>query len=141
VTNESIRQRAAEDERFIHRVARMIFELVETERIVAEWRRFAEQTRAREDDEAAAQRELASVLVGILDESRRMAAAHVAAAAGELAKALVERRRTLEDSSEDRMGNFEIQSLMSDYNQAETLSSNVQKKRACTLNQIIQKIG
>lgn len=31
--------------------------------------------------------------------------------------------------SQDKLGNFEVQSLMSDYNEAQTLSSSVQKKR------------
>lgn len=41
--------------------------------------------------------------------------------------------------SQDRMGNFEIQRLMSAFNQAETLSSNVQKKLDDTHNAVISK--
>ncbi|HSI35817.1 MAG: hypothetical protein ACAI43_27485 [Phycisphaerae bacterium] len=41
----------------------------------------------------------------------------------------------------DRMGNFEIQRLMSAFNQAETLSSNVQKKMDDTVSGQQQKIG
>jgi hypothetical protein len=41
----------------------------------------------------------------------------------------------------DRMSNFEIQRLMSDFNQAETLSSSVQKKLDDTRNGAAQKIG
>jgi|SoiMethySBSTD1v2_1073268.scaffolds.fasta_scaffold2016656_1 hypothetical protein len=41
----------------------------------------------------------------------------------------------------DRMGNFEIQRLMSAFNQAETLASNVQKKSDDTISGIQQKIG
>jgi hypothetical protein len=40
-----------------------------------------------------------------------------------------------------RLGNFEIQRLMSQYNQAETLSSNVQKKLDDTRSGQQQKIG
>jgi hypothetical protein len=43
--------------------------------------------------------------------------------------------------SQDRLGNFEIQRLMSNYNQAETLSSNVQKKMDDTVSGQQQKIG
>lgn len=43
--------------------------------------------------------------------------------------------------SQDKLGNFEIQDLMSRYNQAETLASSVQKKKDDTANSIIQKIG
>jgi hypothetical protein len=42
--------------------------------------------------------------------------------------------------SKDKMDNFEIQSLMSDYNQAETLASSVQKKADDTNNSVIGKI-
>ena len=43
--------------------------------------------------------------------------------------------------SQDKMGNFEIQRLMSAFNQAETLSSNVQKKMDDTISGQQQKIG
>jgi hypothetical protein len=43
--------------------------------------------------------------------------------------------------AQDRMGNFEIQRLMSAFNQAETLSSNVQKKADDTVGGQQQKIG
>ena len=43
--------------------------------------------------------------------------------------------------AQDRMGNFEIQRLMSAFNQAETLSSNVQKKLDDTISGQQQKIG
>jgi hypothetical protein len=43
--------------------------------------------------------------------------------------------------AKDRMGNFEIQRLMSAFNQAETLSSNVQKKMDDTISGQQQKIG
>jgi hypothetical protein len=43
--------------------------------------------------------------------------------------------------AQDRMGNFEIQRLMSAFNQAETLSSNVQKKMDDTVSGQQQKIG
>lgn len=42
--------------------------------------------------------------------------------------------------SQDKLGNFEIQDLMSRYNQAETLSSNVMKKRDDATNSVIGKI-
>jgi len=38
-------------------------------------------------------------------------------------------------------GNFEIQRLMSSYNQAETLSSNVKKKLDDTVSAVAKKIG
>ncbi|HEV8583964.1 MAG TPA: hypothetical protein VGT02_03235 [Methylomirabilota bacterium] len=43
--------------------------------------------------------------------------------------------------AQDRMGNFEIQRLMSAFNQAETLASNVQKKMDDTISGQQQKIG
>lgn len=43
-------------------------------------------------------------------------------------------------NSQDRMGNFEIQRLMSAFNQAETLLSNVLKKTNDTANSVIGKI-
>ena len=42
--------------------------------------------------------------------------------------------------SQDRMGNFEIQRLMSTYNQAETQSSDVRKKMEETKNAVISKL-
>jgi len=42
--------------------------------------------------------------------------------------------------SQDRMGNFEIQRLMSEFNQAETQSSNVRKKLEDTKNVIVSKL-
>lgn len=41
---------------------------------------------------------------------------------------------------QDKLGNFEIQDLMSRYNQAETLASNVMKKRDDAANGLIGKI-
>ncbi len=43
--------------------------------------------------------------------------------------------------AQDKLGNFEIQDLMSQYNQAETLASSVQKKADDTNNGIAGKIG
>jgi hypothetical protein len=43
--------------------------------------------------------------------------------------------------AQDRMGNFEIQRLMSAFNQAETLSSNMQKKTDDTISGVQQKIA
>lgn len=42
--------------------------------------------------------------------------------------------------SEDKLGNFEIQDLMSQYNQAEQLATNVRKKRDETGNSVIGKV-
>jgi hypothetical protein len=42
--------------------------------------------------------------------------------------------------AQDRLGNFEIQNLMSRYNQAETLASSVQKKADDTASAVIGKI-
>lgn len=44
------------------------------------------------------------------------------------------------NKSEDKLGNFEIQDLMSQYNQAEALASNISKKRDDTSNSVIGKI-
>jgi predicted nucleic acid-binding Zn-ribbon protein len=48
--------------------------------------------------------------------------------------------RLKELESQDKMGNFEIQDLMSQFNQAETLASSVMKKRDDTANSVIGKI-
>ncbi|MEZ5891793.1 MAG: hypothetical protein R3C58_01395 [Parvularculaceae bacterium] len=56
-----------------------------------------------------------------------------------LRKAFEEKLKDLE--SEDKLGNFEIQDLMSRYNQSETLASSVQKKKDDTEKSIINKIG
>jgi hypothetical protein len=42
--------------------------------------------------------------------------------------------------NQDKLGNFEIQSLMSDYNEASTLASSVQKKQHETQSAVIGKI-
>ena len=42
--------------------------------------------------------------------------------------------------AQDRLGNFEIQRLMSSFNQAETLASSVQKKADDTASAVIGKI-
>ena len=42
--------------------------------------------------------------------------------------------------SQDKLGNFEIQTLMSDYNQAATLASSILKKTDDTVSGIIGKI-
>jgi cell division protein FtsN len=52
---------------------------------------------------------------------------------------LRERQNSLE--SQDRMGNFEIQRLMSQYNQSEQRRSNVQKKHDDTSNAAAKKFG
>ncbi|GEM_PF-5777352 len=56
----------------------------------------------------------------------------------DLRKKLEELTKELE--SEDKLGNFEIQRLMSAYNQAETLASSVQKKASETESSVIGKI-
>ena len=43
--------------------------------------------------------------------------------------------------AQDRLGNFEIQDLMSQYNQAETLASSALKKRDDTAGALINKVG
>ena len=47
---------------------------------------------------------------------------------------------TKELETQDRMGNFEIQRLMSTYNEAETLSSSARKKLEDSKNGIISKL-
>ena len=42
--------------------------------------------------------------------------------------------------AEDKLGNFEIQDLISTYNQAETLASSVLKKRDDTANAVVGKV-
>ena len=42
--------------------------------------------------------------------------------------------------SHDKLGNFEIQSLMSSYNEASTLASSILKKADDTANAVIGKI-
>ena len=123
----------------------MVFELQETAAIVEEWNGFAERARAQAVDPEAVDRELVSILVALLYEARRMAIAHVADAAEELSDALDALRKRLDQSSsgldeQDKLDNFAIQDLMSDFNAAETLASTVQKKLDCTANAIIGKI-
>lgn len=49
---------------------------------------------------------------------------------------------TLADlEAHDKLGNFEIQRLMSAFNQAETLASNVLKKRDETADHLLKNIG
>ncbi|MEM8790265.1 MAG: hypothetical protein AAGE80_01510 [Pseudomonadota bacterium] len=50
-------------------------------------------------------------------------------------------RTTVQTGAEDKLGNFEIQDLMSRFNQAETLASSVQKKTDDTKNAVIGKIA
>lgn len=47
---------------------------------------------------------------------------------------------SLDLQSQDKLGNLEIQGLMSDYNEAKTLTSSVTKKRDEAGNSIIGKI-
>jgi hypothetical protein len=42
--------------------------------------------------------------------------------------------------NQDKLGNFQIQTLMSDFNQAQTLASSILKKKDDTENAVIQKI-
>jgi hypothetical protein len=50
-------------------------------------------------------------------------------------------RKVHDLESTDRLGSFEIQDLMSSFNQAETLASNILKKRDETSQAIISKIA
>jgi hypothetical protein len=43
-------------------------------------------------------------------------------------------------ANSDKLGNFVIQGLMSDFNQAQTLASSILKKKDDTDNAVIQKI-
>ena len=56
-----------------------------------------------------------------------------------LQDALTDAMKDLE--ADDKLGNFEIQRLMSQYNQSEQLASSVLKKKDDTANSIIQKVG
>jgi predicted nucleic acid-binding Zn-ribbon protein len=58
----------------------------------------------------------------------------------QLRKSLDKLSAKLKDlEAEDELDNFEIQDLMSQFNQAETLASNILKKRDDTANSIIGK--
>jgi hypothetical protein len=57
---------------------------------------------------------------------------------GEYAQAFEQRLKLLE--AQDKLDNFEIQDLMSEYNEAETLASSVRKKLDDTAAAIIGKI-
>jgi hypothetical protein len=68
----------------------------------------------------------------------------VADAATRLTESLRDLGRDLVEvdlGSPDELGNFETQRLMSEYNQAVTLLSNVQHKLDCTVSSVISKIG
>jgi hypothetical protein len=67
---------------------------------------------------------------------KKQAAAESAANA--LRKKIEEAMKAME--ADGKMGNFEIQNLMSEFNQAETLSSQVQKKREETKKAVIGKL-
>jgi hypothetical protein len=67
---------------------------------------------------------------------RKQAAAESAADA--LRKKIEEAMKAME--ADGKMGNFEIQKLMSEFNQAETLSSQVHKKREETKKAVIGKL-
>lgn len=61
-------------------------------------------------------------------------------------RGLVKQQQQLRDQqknleAQDRMGNFEIQRLMSQHNQSEQRRSNVQKKRDDTSNATAKKFG
>ena len=70
------------------------------------------------------------------DYLKKQAAAE--SAADVLRKKLQQAMKQLE--SGNKMSNFEIQRLMSEFNQAETLSSQSQKKREETKNAVVSKI-
>ena len=84
---------------------------------------------------------------GVVLMALTLLVAAAATAAQSQAKSTIEGIRKDFDSvmkgleGKDRMGNFEIQRLMSAFNQAETLSSNVQKKLDDTVAGQQQKIG
>ncbi|MFK7943830.1 MAG: hypothetical protein AB8B85_13075 [Paracoccaceae bacterium] len=59
---------------------------------------------------------------------------------GMLLPAVQSAREAARRPSEDKLGNFEIQDLMSRFNQAETLASSVQKKTDDTSNVVIGKV-
>jgi hypothetical protein len=122
VPTESAIQRATADYSFIDHVATLIVELHDTEHIAAEWHRYASTVRARHAaDTPEAHAELASLLVAILNESHWMALWKVTRAAQALAGALESQtERSGGSNTEDKLGNFEIQTLMSEYNEAMT---------------------
>src|SRR5437867_3144038 len=76
-----------------------------------------------------------------VDAALRQKLAEAGAALAALAKHAQETASQLKGlEAQDRMGNFEIQRLMSAYNQAETLASSVQKKMDDTVGAVIGKI-
>ena len=101
--------------------------------------------RGSEADRAAARATAARITERTRDLQRSFAKIGVAPAKGaggvlsRLESTLADIIKELE--AEDRLGNFDIQRLMSQYNQAEQLASQVQKKKDDTESAIIQKIG
>jgi hypothetical protein len=77
-----------------------------------------------------------------MDRGLRAHFAETRQALGRLERA----RKAFEDAmkdleAQDKLGNFEIQDLMSRYNQAESLASSVAKRFNDTINCVIRKIG
>lgn len=58
-----------------------------------------------------------------------------------LLPAVQQAREAARRNTEPKLGNFEIQDLMSRFNQAQTMASSVQKKDSDTKNAVIGKIG
>lgn len=71
-----------------------------------------------------------------VDESRELVADELNAVSG--GRGLLTAAKDLQN--EDKLGNFEIQGLMSSYNQAATLASSVLKKADDTAAAVIGKI-
>jgi hypothetical protein len=71
-----------------------------------------------------------------VDESRELVADELNAVSG--GRGLLTAEKDLQN--EDKLGNFEIQRLMSSFNQAETLASSVLKKLSDTNSGVIGKI-
>jgi hypothetical protein len=139
MTGESVRLRAAEETAFIHELARMVFELRETEAIVESWRAGVQRlTETSELDEQGR----VSLLVALLEESRRMAVTNVAGTVRDMSSVLEKIKEGLEDGYQDdqQQLQFELQDAMDEYQKAQELLSNILKKIDCTANAIIQNL-
>src|SRR6476646_484877 len=130
MTGESVRLRAAEETAFIHELARMVFELRETDAIVESWRAGVQRlTETSELDEQGR----VSLLVALLEESRRMAVTNVAGAVRDMSSVLEKVKEGLEDGYQDdqQQLQFELQDAMDEYQKAQELLSNILKKIDC----------
>jgi hypothetical protein len=142
VENGSVRARAAEELAFIHRTARMVVELEDTTAIVEEWKCFSAEA-ASAKPAGVVDPGVVSLLVELLDESRRLGLRKVSEAVGELSQVLDAIKQSLDqgdDQPDDQELQFKLQEAMDEYQKALALLSNILKKRDCTASAIIQNL-